>query len=190
MTARPIFREHAVEAYRRGAERDVLPRLVSGPIVACCWALVAVLVTAAAIAWWVRVPTYVAAPGVIVATGAQSPSGNETTSAVLFVPPDRAAQFHAGQRVRGQIGSSGRFMQGAVAIGARPLLGPGAVRSRYRLSGTDVVGEPVRAVTVRLSTDLPASVYAGTRFTARIDVGSRRLLGFLPGLGSLAGGSS
>lgn len=190
VTARPIFRDRAVEAHRRGAERDVLPRLVSGPILACCWALVAVLAVAAAIAWSVHVPTYVAAPGVIAATGARLHAGSETSSAVLFVPPDREAQLHPGQRVRGQLGSSGRFVQGAIAIGSHPLLGPDVVRTRYGLSGTDVVEEPVRVVTVRLRTAMPASAYAGTRFDARIEVGSRRLLAFLPGLGNLLGSGS
>jgi hypothetical protein len=188
VSTRTIFRERAVEAYRRGAERDVLPRLVSGPTLACCWALVAVLVTAAAIAWSVRVPTYVAAPGVVVTTGAQPHARGETTAAVLLVPPERAAQFHAGQRVRAQIGSSGRFLEGAVAGGSQPLLGPDAVRDRNRLSGADGIQEPVRVVDVRLRAALPASAYAGTRFAGRIETGSQRLIALLPGAGGLLGG--
>jgi hypothetical protein len=48
-----------------------------------------------------------------------------------------------------------------------------------------LLSEPSRPVTVRLRVALPARAYAGTRLTARIEVGSRRLLALLPGVGKL-----
>jgi hypothetical protein len=175
--ARAIFRESAVEAYRRRSERDVVPRVTSRPVIAAAWALLAVLVAAALAAWSVRLPTYVAAQGVIVARAEHTNSGGET-AAVLFVAPDRSSDIRVGQHVHGQIGSSRRYVDGVVAgVGSR-LLGPDAARVRYRLDGrSDLVTEPSLPVTVRLGKGAPAAVYAGTRLTARVEVGRERVLG-------------
>ena len=190
VTTRSIFRERAMDAYRRRAERDVVPRLTSGPVIACSWALLAVLVVAAVGAWSVRVPAYVAAGGVVVAPGEDVAQASATTSAVLFVPPEQAARLRVGQRVRGQVGSAGPSVQGTIASIAPGLIGPASARSRYGVAGADVLGEPARAVTVRLATALPASAFAGARVTARVEVDSQRLLTLVPGVGRLAGGGS
>jgi hypothetical protein len=189
MADRSIFRETAVDAYRRRFDRDVVPRLRFRLTVACCWVLIAVLLAAALTAWAVRVPRYVSASGVVVTRSADR-AGRETTRlAIVFAPP-RSGAVRVGQPVRAQIGSSESSVAGAVASVSAGVIGPEAVSIRYRLHGGSALpSEPSRVVTVRLRTPLPARAYAGTRVTARIEVGSRRLLAVLPGVGKLLAGS-
>jgi hypothetical protein len=188
---RTIFRESAVEAYRRRTEKAVLPRLVSGPVIACFWLLLGTLLAAMLVAWSVRVPTYVGASGVIVSRGEQHQQVGGTPAAVLFLPPDQSPHMRVGQPVHGQIGSSATYMDGVVAKVEPALIGPDAARKRYRIDGaSDLVTEPSLVVTVRLGRPLSRSAYGGSRITARVEIGSERLLALFPVLGELAGGAS
>jgi hypothetical protein len=182
MPGRTIFRESAIEAYRRRTERDIVPRLVARPIIVGCWLLLGTFVAAALVAWSVRVPTYVGASGAILAGAERPPAGGGRTGAVLFLSPDRSSDLRDGQPVRAQIGSSGRFVQGAVTRVERRLIGPAAARRRYRI-GADLVTEPSIVVAARLDARLRPETYGGSRITARVEIGSQRLLGLLPGLG-------
>lgn len=168
--ARAIFRESALEAYRRRAQRDVVPRLASTPIIACAWLLVATLLAAALIAWSVRVPAYVGATGVLLGRGA----------AVVFAPPERAAEIHAGQPVHVRIGSAPRSVHGVVARVRPRLIGPDEARRRYGLAD---VTAPSTAVLIRLRSQLPRAGYAGSRVSARVEAGSRRLAALILGGG-------
>jgi hypothetical protein len=171
MSTRPIFRPAAVEAYRRGMERAVVPRLVAWPARVVLWFALVALVTCVLVAWSVRIPTYVAASGVI-ATAGTSPLA---TTAVLFVPADEKDELRPGRPVHLLVGS--RSVEGTVAQVRPRLLGPDAVRRRYGRSG--LVEEPSASVVVRLSHALPASSYGGSRASARVQVASQRILSLL-----------
>ena len=190
MADRAIFRDSAIQAYQRGTIKDIVPRLTSRPVIACVWLLLAVLVAAAAAAWFVRVPAYVGGPGVILLTDAQAGPGGGTAAA-LFLPPDQSAHMRAGQPVHAQIGSSGPSVLGAVALVEPGMIGPDAARARYRFDpGADVVRQPWSVVIVRLRQSLAPAAYGGSLLTARVEIGSQRLLSLFPGLGGLAGGAS
>ena len=171
MSTRPIFRPAAVEAYRRGMERAVIPRLVAWPARVVLWFALVALVMCVFAAWSVQVPTYVAGSGVI-ATAGTSP---RATTAVLFMPADEKNELRRGQPVRILVGS--RSVDGTVAQVRPRLLGPDAVRRRYGRS--DLVAEPSTSVVVRLSHALPASSYGGSRVSARVQVASQRILSLL-----------
>jgi hypothetical protein len=184
---RAIFRDSAIQAYRRGTTKDIVPRLTSRPAIACLWLLLAVLVAAAAVAWSVRVPAYVGAQGVILGAG----HGSGTTAAVLFLPPDQSARMRAGQPVHARIGSSGPSVLGAVARVEPGVIGPDTARARYRFQpGADLVRQPWRVVIVRLRQPLAPAAYGGSVLTAQVETGSQRLLALFPGLGTLGGGAS
>jgi hypothetical protein len=178
MPDRTIFRESAVEAYRRRTERDVVPRLVSRPIIVCCWVLLGTFVAAALAAWSVHVPTYVDASGVI-------DGSSRGTAAVLFLPTAQSARLRAGRPVHVRVGSSGASLRGEITNVERGLIGPAAARRRYRIAGApDLVTEPSIVATARLGTRLRSDAYGGSRITARVEVGSQRLLGLLLRFGS------
>lgn len=187
MAGRAIFRETALEAYRRRTNRDVVPRLTYWPIIICMWVLLAVLLGTVAGAWSVRVPTYVSASGVILASG-EVPRATGGVTAALFVPPDQSDRLRVGQPVHGQVGSSGKYAAGKVAAIESGVIGPDGARDRYRIDGpTDVITQPSHVVILRLD-ELPRSTgIGGSRLDARIQVGSQPLLALFPVLGKVFG---
>jgi hypothetical protein len=188
---RAIFRESAIQAYRRGTAKDIVPRLTSWPVIICLWLLLALLVATAALAWWVRVPAYVGAEGVILRSGAQAGLGGGRTAAALFLTPDQPTHLHAGQLVHAQIGSSGPAALGKVARIEPGLIGPDTARAKYGFEpGAGLVRQPWTVVIVRLRQSLAPAAYSGSLLTARVQVGSQRLLALFPGLSGLAGGAS
>jgi hypothetical protein len=177
---RTIFRESAIEAYRRGTEKDIVPRLISRPIVFTAWLLVAALIAAAVGAWWVRVPSYTAASGAILGGGRSVQAAGGGAAAVLFVPPDRRSRVKVGDPVHVQLGAPGTYASGVIAKVEPRLLGPETAGRRYGLRGSsDVIAEPSVAVVVRLRKALPRRAYAGAHVTAKIEAGSQRLLELL-----------
>jgi hypothetical protein len=184
---RPIFRESAVEAFRRGTEKDIVPRVIARPIVICLWLFLGALLAGVLIAWSVKVPSYAGATGVVL--GARDHATRGVTSAVLFVTPDERAQMRVGRSVHAQVGSSGTHVPGMIVKVEPGLIGPRAAARRYRLhAASDVIDEPSQAVIVKLSKALSGAAYDGSRLTAKVQVGSRRLLKLFRGLGSFAAG--
>jgi hypothetical protein len=179
---RSIFRESALEAYRRGTEKDVVPRLVPGPVVAGTWALLVVLACAVALSWVTSVPAYQSARGIVLADG-----DGKRPAAILFVPPDRAPDVEAGQRVHLEVGVvPTRYAEGVVVGVGREAVTPAEARQRF---GTDAVAEPSVIVTVRLESAALATAYAGTEVSGRVRVGTQRPLDLLfPGADSPGGG--
>ena len=177
MPARPIFRDSALEAYRRRTEKDVVPRVITTPIVVGFWVLLATFATIAVMAWLVRVPTYVAGSGAVVGP----------RDAVLFLPPGRSAQLRVGRPVEMQIGSAGTPLRGALMKVQPGVIGPAAARKRYRLEGADLITEPSSVVLVRLGRTLPSAAFRGSHLTARVSTGSQRLLERFSVVGSVVG---
>ncbi|MFF9812318.1 hypothetical protein [Streptomyces sp. NPDC014006] len=191
MAQRVIFRESAVQAYRKGTVKDIVPRLTLRPVIVCLWLLLAVLIAAAALAWSVRVPAYVDGQGTILSHGARGGPGGGTTAAALFLPADQSRHVHVGQPVHARIGSSGPTTAGAVVRIEPGVISPDAARAKYRFEpGADVDRQPWTVVIVRLERPLPPAIYGGSFLTARVQAGSQRLLGLLPGLSGSVGGAS
>ena len=192
MPEHTIFRQSAITAYKRGREKDVVPRLISWPIILCLWLLLGVLIAAGFLAWYVQVPTYVDGSGIILAQGDTLQSEYGKTVAIVFLPPDQSAQIRAGQPVDIQIGSAGMHVQSMIAQIEPGIMSPEAVRQRYRLEsvGALPITQPSKVAIIKLDTILPATTYAGSILTARIETGSQRLITLLLGSGQFLGSSS
>ncbi len=191
MSERTIFRRSAIEAYQRGLDKDVVPRLISWPIVVCLWFLLGLLVAAGFLAWYVKVPVYLSGAGIITAPGAQPQAPTGEPFAVVFLRPEQTAQVRVGQPAGVQIGSTDRQVPGTIVRLEPGTMSPAVIRSRYRLdgAGAPLVTQPAAVMLVRLDSALPGPAYAGTLVTARVAVGSQRLLALLPGLGEYLGHS-
>ena len=173
-------------------EKDVVPRLISWPIIVCFWLLLGVFIAAGLLAWYIEVPTYVAGSGIILAQRDRlQPTGGETI-AVVFLPPEEAAQVRVGMPVDTQIGAGGVHVQGTIAKVEPGIVSPDAARTSYRLDGAGalLMTQPSVVVIIRPDTTLPAAVYAGSLVMAKVEIGSQRLLALLPGLGKLFGRTS
>ncbi|MFE7857960.1 hypothetical protein [Streptomyces sp. NPDC057403] len=191
MAQRVIFRENAVQAYRRGTAKDIVPHLTLRPVIVCLWMLLAVLLAAAALAWSVRVPTYLGAQGTILQGGARAGPSGAATTAALFLPVDQAADVRVGQTVHGQVGSSGPAASGTVVRVLPGLTSPDTARTTYGFApGAGTVRQPWKVVIVRLRPSLPPATYGGSHLSARLQTGSQRLLALFPGLGNATGGAS
>jgi len=175
-------------AYKRGREKDVVPRLISWPIIVCFWLLLAVFIAAGFLAWDVQVPTYVDGSGIILAQGEMSQPHYGEMLAALFLSPDQSMRMRVGLPADVQIGSAGVNVRGTIAKVEPGITSPDAARTRYRLDGADalLITQPSIVVIIRLGTTLPATTYAGSLVAAKVEVGSQRLLTLLPGLGGVA----
>src|SRR6266550_3626577 len=136
---RTIFRQSAIAAYKRSREKDVVPRLTSWPIIVCLWLLLAVLIAAGFLAWYVQVPTYVEVSGIILARGDMLQPEYGGMVAVVFLPPDQSGHMRVGLPVHIQIGSAGTYVQSTIAQVEPGITSPEAARQRYRLDGLGAV---------------------------------------------------
>ncbi|HEX5533996.1 MAG TPA: hypothetical protein VFX33_09680 [Actinomycetales bacterium] len=187
MANRSIFRESALEAYRRSTTHDVLPRLTSWPLIAFAWVMLGGLLAAAVLAWSLRVPAFVDVSGVVLDPEHRAGLAQEG-GAALFVPEQQQSRVRPGQMLHGDIG--GTAVQGVVVTVQPQLIGPYAARQRFGLpTDSNAVDKPAAAVIVRLAPAPPAS-YDGSRMSGRIQVGSQRLLSFVPVIGTLLGNDS
>lgn len=189
MAERSVFRQDAVQAYERGRNKDVVPRLITWPIVACLWVLIGLFIAAGFVAWRVEIPTYVDGSGVLVSASKAGESGGDGTVAVLFLPPAQAAQVHEGLPVDIQIGSTGLHVPCEIEQVRPGVFSPDTVQASYGLSGPELaaITQPSGILVVKPYTSLPASQYSGSLITARVQTGSQRLLALLPGIQRLLG---
>ncbi len=173
-------------------EKDVLPHLISWPIIACLWVLLVTFCGAAFFVWYAQVPTYSGGSGVILAQGNTLQPAYGKMVAIVFLPPAQSASIRVGQPVDIQIGSEDQHIHSTIAQVEPETISPDAARQRYQLEGAGalLITQPSRVAIIKLSTALPATTYAGSVFTARIETGSQRLLSLLLGGGQFLGGSS
>ena len=191
VSQRTIFRQSAILAYRQSHDKDVVLRLISWPIVACLWTLLGFFVVAGFLTWYVKVPVYLSGAGVIPILGDVPQADTGEPTAIVFLHPEQAAQVRVGQPADVQIGSMDEQVRGTIAAIEPGIMSPAAIRSRYRLddAGASLVTQPAAVAMVRLDSALPTPTYAGSLVTARLAVGSQRLLALLPGLGEYLGRS-
>lgn len=179
MMKRSIFRERAIQHYRRGREKDVLPRFVSPPVFLGLWLVVSLCLIAGWLAWNIRVPVSIPAIGMVV-------SGE--TQAVIFVSADHQQSLHQGEPVQVQIGSAGPFLRTITTV-VPGLLSPEEARQRYHLDGalSFLVTEPSVVLVIALDASTLASNSAGSIVHGEVQVGEVSILSFLPIVGQLIG---
>src|SRR5690349_1091199 len=108
---RQIFRESALQEYVQRQERDVLPNIVSPPVFACSWFLLALVLMSGYLAWLARLPTYVSASGIVKTITSNKVS---TAQALVFFPTTDAAELRTGLPITLQLGSSGPSISSTV----------------------------------------------------------------------------
>jgi len=173
-------------------EKDVLPRLISWPIIACLWGLLGILLTAGFFTWYAQVPTYVSGSGIVLAQGDTLQPAYGETMAIVFLPPDQSAHLRAGQPVDLQIGSTTTHVQSTIARVEPGIISPNAARQRYQLVGTGalIISQPSIVAIINLGAALPNTAFAGSLLNARVETDTQRLLTLLLGSGQFPGGGS
>jgi hypothetical protein len=170
-----IFREEALQRYIRSREKSILPRFTTPPILLFFWCLLIIFLIGGAFAWFEQVPVYATGDGVVPDTG---------SNAFIFIPYSPSLALHVGEPVQVQIGSTGTQLPGKVTSTDLHQFSPAQVRQRYQVQ----VAGPVVIIIVSLGPTFSAQTYAGSVLSAQVQVGSQRLISFLPGLNGLAAG--
>ncbi len=191
MPENTIFRQKALQSYRRNMEKDVLPHFISWPLIMCLWVLLTLPFIVGWFAWNAQVPTSVGGSGVILARGTMLHPADPNMVAIIFLSPTQAATIRIGLPVDLQIGSEETHLHTTIAQIEPEIIGPEAAQQRYQLTGAgaQLITQPSRVAILKLGTTLPLTTYAGSVFTATITTGSQRLLLFLIG-GQLLGNGS
>lgn len=184
-TPRPsIFREDAVKHYMQGRDKDTLPHFISLPTTLVLWILIVLTVAAAGLAWSVKIPVFVKATGIVLHER-EYPQADRSVSpgtiALVFLPPEQAAQLHIGLPVHLHIGSSGPEILSNIAGVESDVMSPYAACKEYGLDANcaALITRPALVALVKLDT-LSSATYAGSIVTAEVEVGSQRIISLLP----------
>ncbi|MBV8695332.1 MAG: hypothetical protein JO183_07585, partial [Ktedonobacteraceae bacterium] len=108
--------------------------------------------------------------------------------AIVFLPAAQSTQVRVGLPVQLQVASTGQQVGSNIVQIEPGIASPDVVSQRYKLNSTGLIVGPSVVVLVGLGTALSTNIYAGSLLTAHVQVGSRRVLSLLPGVGSLIGG--
>ena len=184
-----IFRPDALRRYAQSRQQTVLPRFTSPRVFILMWILVALLVASVVAAWFARVPVFASGTAALV-----SPKeGDRGNSAVVvaFLPQETLSHLRAGQSMF----IEAREMRERIRLtvdGVEPEINsPATARVRFALgAASGAVTRPSAVALGRLEGEaagLPAALYAGGVYRVEVEVGSRRVISLLPGLGRLCG---
>lgn len=181
---RSIFRDEAYKRYLQKQKQSTVLRLATPPVWAFAWLLLLFFLGSALLAWRIQVPVFVGGRGIVMQ---EHSTHGETIVAVLFVPADQQKQIHPGQPADIRVGPKAIPLWGVVASLEPRAMSPLDIRTRFQLQGesASMVTEPSVAAILRLDATLSANLYAGSTFSASVQVGSQSVLSLLPGLSQL-----
>lgn len=194
-TRRSIFREEAVRRYMEGAERAVLPRLVSPHTFAYLWFLLGLLSVSSLVAWFTQVPMYASGAAVVVRWHNtlhhdmhDGTSGvDEGIAVAAFFPPQHFASLQTTPNVFLSFDTIGDRLSRAIITVGPKILSPAALQQQFALNAHSIT-QPAVVALVRLEpvpNNLPAAAYVGSVGHAEAAVGSQRLVSLLPLIGQL-----
>lgn len=110
-----------------------------------------------------------------------------TAMVVFFFPPTQAKKLYIKEPVRLHVGLSGLQINSQITSIEPSVMSPTALRALFHLENASLpITQPSMVVVVKLD-PASATAYAGSTVTADLQVGSQRLISFLPGVGSLFG---
>lgn len=178
---RPIFRSKTLQTYIQNREKSVLPRIITPPVFALSWIVLALLIAAGITIWYGQVPVYITGSGIIPEPLASSQQETDTTAIILF-PISDIAYLQADLPIQIQIDPAGSrlvFNSRVVAVSQSPL-SPDEIHLKYGLE----VAAPAVVVTATLGTALSRKLYAGSLVQAQLQIGSQSLLSLFPVLNS------
>ena len=187
-----IFRSKALDYYTRSREKDILPRMIVPPVFLCMWLLLMLCLAGTTVSWLGRISVYVSGVGVVQERPVQSKTQHtQELMAVVFVPTDAThpLRLTTGTPVLLHIESQKQSFNATIDAVEPGVLSPSDAQRRYKLGSgvASLITGPSIMVSVRLGPAFQSQTYNGSIVNAQVQVGSRRVLSLLPGLGSLIG---
>ena len=187
--SRSIFRVEALQLYTESKERSVMPRFTSPRSMLFLWIVMGLLMASGIAFLLIRVPVQVSGVAVVVdSISAQSVPHNATM--VVFLPAKILPELRVGQTVTWRFdGAKDRVSRTLIAVEPHAN-SPSALRGRFPFTGTAAaaINQPMAVAFARLEPVLegePAATYAGSVYRVEVEVGRRRVVSFLPVIGSL-----
>jgi hypothetical protein len=204
-----IFREDAVRHYLQGRDAAVLPRFVSPPTFRCLWAMLGLLVASGVVAWLTPVPVFTSGPAIVVA--------GRSLQVVAFLPAEQLSRLRVGQHLLLTGESADRPIRAPIVAVAPAICSPESARKAFGLTmgAALAIRQPSAVAIARwagagadpgvdrstsarprgrrtdidpIRKELPASAHAGALYRADVQVGTRRLISFLPLVARFYGG--
>jgi hypothetical protein len=190
-TERPIFRPAALARYRAARNEAELPRFLRPRSFLLFWLLLLLFAALGALAFATRVPVRGAGTAVVLAREGRPELADVPgdLALVLFVPCEAGA-LRAGARTFVHFGAGSAPAPTTLATADAALSPPEALRARFALSGAAALAPSTPAVAAiaalpPLPDGLSPAALAGAVLPVEVELGERRVLGLLPGMGRL-----
>lgn len=179
-----MFREDALRRHSDSQHDAVQPRLYAPRVFRAVWVMAGLSLAGGAVVWFMEVPVYVAGQATVVTDGA----GAEAMIALL--PAEDGGVLRQGQRVFLKRGPDGAREEHVLRSVEPAAVSPAAVRERFATTSCLEIKEPVALATLGdagAAEAKPGVSALGSSWPVHVEVGTRRLVSFLPGLRRLAG---
>ncbi|MGB9181377.1 MAG: hypothetical protein WCB68_19255 [Pyrinomonadaceae bacterium] len=183
-----IFRKEAWQRYMTRNEKAIFPKLVAPRTFIYLWLILTLLSIGGLFALFADIPIYAPALAVVVQeTGSQEQDSKEARVA-LFVAPEYLSQLNVHQRVFFKMNRGDELVSRQIVAIEPHVLSPSAAQKRFALGGNAAakINESAAVAFVPLE-QLPggtdAASYLGTTYDARVEIGTQRLVQFLPLIG-------
>jgi hypothetical protein len=175
-----IFRPGAVRHYVNPKENATLPQFASPRTSIFIWLLLGLFLIGGIVAWLIRVPVYSSGRAVV----------DRDNIVVAFLPPDTHSRVHVGQTMLLKSEQSGVTQHARIIAVDDMISSPDDARSRFGLcsNAVTIVDQPSSIIFAEfepIQNVLPASAYKGSVYNVDVEVGSRRVISMLSGLGRL-----
>lgn len=179
------FRPDAYARYISQRKHATLPRLLRPATFRILWALALIVLASGIAAWCTEVPIFAA--GTAVALTESDPSVGED-ALLLLMPPECCGRWRSGEKLAVRPPATQDWLEAELHAPEDAPVGPLAIEERYRLHGAAAASlDRPRAIAIATLSPRPnlhtARFEAGTILEARVEIGRRRVLSFVPGLG-------
>ncbi len=188
-----IFRAGAVERYLQKREEAVLPRFVSPPTWICLWLLLGLLMVGGIVAWSAKTSVFTSGSALVRVWPERLDSvygrvGPGEMVVIAFLPPEYLSRLRIGQTLFLQPDRAGARLGSRVIAVAPDVVSPEAARKMFAINTGDArpPTQPSAVAIARFEpapSGLPADAYAGSVYNVEVEVGSRRVISFLPLIG-------
>ncbi len=183
--SRSIFRKEAIEEYIHEQENQVLLKFVSPRLFLWLWVILGLLSGLGVWLCFAEVPMFVSGRGMIVDQDKGNSCHGQRPCFVAFFPPSACSYLIAGKSLMIKQEDQKRWFDQPIIISESKVLSPAAIQKNYvsKAGVMPLTNQPAAVAiccldvgTHPMHSDLPIEGI----FEVRIDVGTRRLVSFLP----------
>lgn len=177
------FRADALHYYQQSQQQTTFPRFVRPRSRLYLWLLLGLLLLGSTVIWLAQLPVY--ASGTVVVTNWPGGAGTQDIILVAFLPAEHLEGLHPGQRMLIQTNQAAERVVVTVSKVEPAIVSADAVHERFGLHAQAISYPTVIAVAPLAPQfrSLPRPMLLGSSYPVEVEIGSRRLISFLPVVG-------